>query len=357
VGVSLWTHIVRMVKWQKRFNARRRVGFGPRSAASAVSAVARAVASRVSRSSTKTMTQRTSGSSAPLTGHYDYKTDYRKRRKTKFQKRKAKGRRKWSRRVLKVVRNGNVGTVHLVKRSFATLTTLDGTSNSLCYGLNTLNGTASDAFNTANDMGEFLKEKDAVAWNNYNSTSVTDYQEAKLWVMHGTMEMTIRNTHATADAIIEAYYIRGTRPLPSEWSNANDTYVRGFYRQGRAQDPDTGALYDAPLTFATVGVTPFQNATFSRHYNIYKRQKFLIPAGGEINVVIHSRRPSTYSTSNTYNYATDRRFHGVLFQQQGTPTAATMAEATSVTYLSVRRYRAKFIPGNFVTDAIETTDP
>jgi hypothetical protein len=171
------------------------------------------------------------------------------------------------------------------------------------------------------------------------------------------MEMTIRNVGTENDAIIEAYFIRGTRPLESAWLSPTDCYGRGFYRQPRAEDPDTGATYDAPLSFKQIGVTPFQNQIFSRHYNIYKRQKFRLPPGNEINFVIHNGRPTAFATSDTYNYASDRRYHGVLFQQQGSPDASTTAQTTQVTYLSVRRYRCKFIPGNFVMGAYETTDP
>lgn len=294
----------------------------------------------------------------PLTGQFDFKTDYAKRRKSKKQKYKSKKRRRWSKSVVKAVRIANVGTTHIVKNSRGTLSTAAGLSDTVSYGLNGLNGTALDTFNTTNDIGEFLKEKDATAWNNYNSTSgLTYYQQAKLWVMHATMEMTIRNVDPNNDAIVEAYYIRGTRPLESAWLSPTDCYSRGLLRQGRAQDPDTGALYDEGLTFRQIGVTPFQCQIFSRHYNIYKRQKFRIPPGNEINIVIHSGRPHGYATSDAFNYATDRRYHGILFQQQGSPDSLTTAQATQVTYLSVRRYRCKFIPSNFAQGAYEATDP
>lgn len=344
-----------MAKWRTARKVATR--FARRVAAPAASAVAQAVVNKLATRAVTSTASRLSASSAPLTGQFDYKTDYSKRRPSKKQRKRIHYRRKWQSRVIRTVRNGNVGSVHLVKNSSATLTSTAGVSNAVCYGLNTLNGTASDTFNTCNDMGEFIKEKDLTSWTNFNANSTVEYQESKLWVMHGTMEMTIRNTHATNDALIEAYYIRGKRPLPSSWNNPCDTYVRGFYRQGRAQDPDTGALYDASLTFDMIGVTPFQCAQFSKHYNIYKRQKFRIPPGNEINIVIHQPRMTVYSTGNTYNYATDRRFHGILFQQQGSPDGTTIAQATSVTYLSVRRYRAKFIPSNFVMDSKEVTDP
>jgi len=348
-----------MARWRTGLR-KFRVSFGTRTRRTLAGSVATAVANKLNaRSATRTgtRTQTASSGSAPLTGQFDYKTDYSKRRKTRRQKKRITYRRKWQRRVLKTVREGNVGSVHLLKNSTATLTTTAGSSNAVSYGLNTLNGTASDAFNTANDIGEFLKEKDSGSWNNYNSVTLTEYTPYKMYLMHATMEMTIRNTHATNDALIEAYYIRGTRPLPSVWNNPTDTYVRGFYRQPRAADPDTGFQYDNSLVFSDIGVTPFQNSIFSKHYNIYKRQKFRIPPGSEINIVIHQPRHTMFSTPDTYPYATDRRYHGILFQQQGSPDITTTAQATSVTYLSVRRYRAKFIANNVVTDSKETTDP
>lgn len=324
----------------------------------ALAKVGLAALAKVAKTYTKARVQKyATQSMQPLTGQFDFKTDYAKRRKTSKQKKQSKKRRKWARSVIKVVRNANVGTTHIVKNSKATLSTAAGFSNAIGYGLYGLNGTAGDAFNTCNDIGEFIKEKDAAAWNNYNSTSLTIYQQSKLWVMHATMEMTIRNTDPNNDAIVEAYFIRGTRPLESAWLSPTDCYSRGLLRQSRAQDPDTGALYDQALDFKQIGVTPFQSQIFCRHFNIYKRQKFRIPPGNEVNFVIHSARPHGFATSDTYNFATDRRYHGIVFQQQGSPDASTTAQSTSVTYLSVRRYRAKFIPSNFVQGTFEVTDP
>lgn len=317
-----------------------------------------AALANVAKTYTKARVRKYASGPPPLTGQFDFKTDYAKRRKTLKQKKRSRKRRRWARSVVKAVRTANVGTVHLIKNSKATVTTDDGSSDAVSYGLYGLNGVAGDTFNTCNDVGEFIKEKDATAWNNYNSTSSSNYyQQSKLWVNHATMEMTIRNTHATNDAIVEAYYIRGRRPLESAWLSPTDCYARGIMRQIRAEDPDTGGLYDQALHFKQIGVTPFQSQIFCRHFNIYKRQKFRIPPGNEVSFVIYSRRPHAFATSDTYNFATDRRYHGVLFQQQGSPDGSTTAQPTSVTYLSVRRYRAKFIPANFVMGAMEVTDP
>ena len=124
--------------------------------------------------------QRFAQGPAPLTGQFDYKTDYSKRKKSKKQRKRNWKKRKWSRSVIKVVRNANVGTTHLVKNSKGTLTSSAGSSNSVAYGLNGLNGTALDTFNTCNDIAEFIKEKDAAIWDNFNSTAATYYQQLHL---------------------------------------------------------------------------------------------------------------------------------------------------------------------------------
>jgi len=297
----------------------------------------------------------TAQNTEPLTGQFDYKTDYRKRRLSRRVIRKVKKRRRWNRKVVNTVRNANVGSTHIIRRALCGLTADTNTSNSVCFGMYGLNGTSTDVFNPTADIAEIFKEIDITAFNNSTNPSVA-LPLHKIYSMHCTMELTARNT-GNADAIIEVYFIRGTRRSPPNL-NPVSIYADGFTKAQLASDPNTGNSFDAKLTFSTVGTTPFQSPLFCQHYRIYKRQKFRVPQGNEINIVLHDNKPRTYRMDQVFTASTDRSYHGVLIQQQGPPSAAgaeTYALPTAVTYSSIRRYRLKMFRDNLPKTAIDVS--
>lgn len=299
---------------------------------------------------------------SPLTGQFDYKTDYRKRRIGRRRRRVIKRKRRWRRKVVNTVRNANVGSTQIHKISLGLLNTGSGLSDACSFGLYGQNGNQSALLNSNADIREFFREISNTDWNNQITTAAS--QNHKIYAMHATMEMTIRN-RGTTDAIIEAYYIRGRRPAPvtldSVTGNPNGSpvqvYADAFAKMALASDPNTGNSFDAKPTFKTVGITPFQAPNFCRHYNIYKRQKFRVPPGNEISMMIHDRRPRTFTMMNSQNRHTDRSYHGILFQQQGSPdddgATQTSAQVTSVTYMSIRRYRIKMFRDNLEKTATD----
>lgn len=324
-----------------------------------VGAIATAVANRLNKSSTMTRTSSSNDTTNVLSENRDAKTDYRKRRLTRQRRRLQKTRRRWSRSVVNTVRKANVGTTHIVRRSAALLTTANDLSNSVCYGLYGLNGTANDTFNTTNDIGELFKEMDAASWANTNTFNTFGINH-KIYAFSAAMECTLRNESATT-AVIEAYFIRGKRPaFTTPYPSPTDVYANGFKRQQLATDPNTGAAFDGELNFQQVGVTPFQNTLFSRHYNIYKRQKYKIPPGEEISFVVTDPRARVFTMATARTYSTDRNYHGVLFQQQGVAALSdatpTYAKATGVSYVVQRRYRIKMMRDNLTKDAFEVTE-
>lgn len=313
------------------------------------------------RSSVKTEPGTRTRENLPLTGQFDYKTDYRKRRLTKRKRRYVYRKRRFARRIIRTIRNANTATTHLVRNSVFRSSSAQNTSNALCYGLNGLDGYgANDDVDTCNDISEFLKEKDPTNWNAWDTNATRNY---KLWVMHATQELTIRNT-GQLPCIVEAYYFRGKRPVRAAYANTPKAlYLQSFTKMPRAQDPDTGALYDTALTFDRIGTTPFQAQQFCQNCTVYKRQKFQLPSGADTNIIIHSRG-HTFSVADTKLYSFDRRYHGVFLQYQGLPQFDSLAtppyiKATNaeITVLSVRRYRCKFIDNSGAAQgAFETTD-
>lgn len=285
--------------------------------------------------------------SEPLTGQSDYKTDYRKRKLTPRRRRLVRKTVRWKRKVVRAVRDANTGSTHIVRRSLANLTSAGGLSNAIAYGVYGLNGTNNDDFNSTADIREILREINNTNALNANAASTVLASETdKVYCLHATLEMTLHNETATgAEALVEAYYIRGRRPTPPDFSPAS-IYSDGFIKSGLASAPNYPAnTFDNRLAFSQIGVTPFQCPWFTQHFQIYKRQKFRIVPGQEINMVIQSG-PATFRNNQVMQHSTDRRYHGILFQQQGSPsTVATPTPAipSQITYMAVRRYRLKMM--------------
>lgn len=315
--------------------------------------LARGAYKRYRSGARKSQPRAVSQNTEPLTGQYDYKTDYRKKRLSRRVLRKVKRKRRWNRKVVNVVRNANVGSTHIIRRSICQLTAASNTSNSVCFGMYGQNGTSTDVFNPTADIGEIFSEIDPSAWAASN-IGTTELPLHKIYSMHCTMEFTARNT-GTNDALLEVYFIRGTKRLYSG-TNPVDIYSDGFKKAQLASDPNTGNSFDTKLTFATVGTTPFQSPWFCQHYKIYKRQKFRVPQGNEINIVLHDNKPRTFRMDQTRSVSTDRTYHGILIQQQGPPSASgveTYSLPTSVTYSSIRRYRLKMFRDNLPKTALD----
>lgn len=291
-------------------------------------------------------------SSAPLTGNFDYKTDYRKRRLTRYRRRRVRRQRKWTRRVVKAVRENTLGSAHILRRSYAAdLLAGENMSNSASYMMYSLTGNTNLNVDPNNDVAQVLYEGAPTDWNNWESTSLTSVNH-KLHAYHGTMEVNIVNTSG-ADAWVEVYFIRARRRGEAAWISPNYVYNQGFKRQKPTIEPDTGAFVGAELVPTELGVTPFQNSLFCSMFNIYKRQKFRVPAGGEVSFTMHDPRPRTYTIAGVKPYAWDRGTSGVLIQWQGVARGGEFPVASAASALSfnvVRRYRYKFSRDDTPTD-------
>lgn len=323
----------------------------------AVSAARGAYTYARSRSKAANFSARSQQQSAPLTGQFDYKTDYSKRRLTRRRRRVVKRKRKWRRKVVNTVRNANVGSTHIVRRSLFNNISLESQSNAVTYGMYGLNGTTNDTDNSTADMREIFREISETDWASTDTGSAG--QLHKIYSMHATMEITIRNVGAF-EALLEAYYIRGSRRTRLG-TNPTNFYAEGFAKAEIASDPNTGNTFDSKLAFTTVGTTPFQSPLFCQNFNIYKRQKFKIPAGGEINMVIHNPKSKVFRMDYTKSASTDRSYHGILFQHQGSPglnlaeTAFVNARSSSLLFFAVRRYRIKMFRDNLPKTALDNS--
>lgn len=306
-------------------------------------------------------TRENTNPSAPLTGNYDYKTDYSRRRLGRRARRRMRMRRKRSRKAWKRAKLAAATTTHILKRTLSVISSVIDAASAVSFGLYGVNGSPSSTDNPIKDVGELFDEMDSTAWANADFPAYAALNH-KLYFQHATLEITVKNTSTENDALIEAYFIRGKRRMSAAWLSPAQVYDSGFAKQPIAAGPNGAILgdeiFETPLGHSMIGTTPFQNAEFTKGYNIYKRQKFRIPPGNEINFVISDSRPRSFSMIESKVISTDRRFHGVLFNQQGSPTSgppALTAGATQVTYLAVRRYRMKMVRDNITTDAFDTS--
>lgn len=312
------------------------------------------------RSFTRTKTK-SNQRSTPLTGQFDYKVDYTKRRLGRKAQRRAKKTRKWRRKVVRTVQNNMIGTTHIVRRNFDSLSVGRDVSDACSFSLNGPDGQGTDGRNSQNDIGEILREMDPASWTALNVFDQPANNQ-RLFILNAIMEMTVRNS-GDNDAIIECYWWKAKTTTPNNvWPSAFQMYAESFNRQGRATNPEipSNQLGEAQLSHVDVGVTPFQNQLFCRNYTILKRVKYRIQPNQEISFIM--KGPSgTYTAQQIKDKASIPKTMGVLFNQQGPPgpatseppAAATVSQASRCEYLCVKRYRCKLLENNLAKDAFD----
>lgn len=341
-----------LVRRSLRIAGRNARQYGPVVAYGVGRALGTAARNRFKGMGSRTRTSDESGNSAPLTGHYDYKTDYRKRRLTRRRRRVFRRRRRWRNRIVRTVREATIGSSHILRRSFQPdVTSPNAGSASVAYTMYGLNGTNNPNVNTNNDIGQSMYEMDSSSWSDWESSTLSA-ENHRVHALHGTMEVTMVNS-GTQDALVEVYHIRARRRVEATMGDPNRLYNIGFEKQGPTIEPDSGAQVGAELTPTELGVTPFQNSLFCRHFNIYKRQKFRIPVGGEVSFVKTDRRRRTYTLGGVKPFAWDRNTIGVLVQFQGVAAgggAPNPAVEAKLTFSVIRRYRFKFTRDDLPTD-------
>ena len=288
----------------------------------------------------------------PITNRYDFTTDYRKRRQSKRQRRKARRKRKWKRRVVNTVRTANIGSSHMLRRSFsADVTAAANTQGTASFTIYGLNGTNDPNLNTTNDMGQFMYDISNADWNNWDSATLAS-KIHRIHSFHATMEFNMVNT-GTSDAFVEVYFIRARGRQAASWGDPTKVYNVGFLKQGVTTDPNSGNPIGSELTPTELGVTPFQNSLFCRFFTIYKRQKYRISPGAEVSFVHMDRRVRNFTIGGVKPYAWDKATSGVLVQWQGVAVgggAPAPAVASAMTFNVTRRYRFKFVRDDQPTD-------
>lgn len=293
--------------------------------------------------------------SAPLTGYSDYKVDYKKRKLTRRSKRVIFRKRKWTRKVVRAVRESTTGSAHVVRSSFAPgrESPANGSAwfSATIYGLN---GTNDPNINCCNDLGQAFFNADSTAWTNWDSNGpVLDSRSQRIEAFHATMEFTMLNTGAN-DVLAEVYFIRARKRTERYYTDPSYVYETGFSKQDTTREPDSNTLMGSALAASQMGVTPFQNSLFCRTFNIIKRVKHRIQAGGEVSFIHRDARTRWFTLKDTKAYSMSNATSGVLVQFQGVPVAGgapSAAAPAQLTFTVQRRYRFKFLSGEMSTDA------
>lgn len=288
----------------------------------------------------------------PITSRYDFTTDYRKRRQSKRQRRKSRRKRKWQRRIVNTVRAANIGSSHMLRRSFsADVTAAANTQGTASFTIYGLNGTNNPNLNTTNDMGQFMYDISNADWNNWDSATLTSKMH-RIHSFHATMEFNMVNT-GESDAFVEVYFIRAKSRQAASWGDPTNVYNVGFLKQGVTTDPNSGNPVGSELTPTELGVTPFQNSLFCRFFTIYKRQKYRISPGAEVSFVHMDRRVRTFTIGGVKPFAWGKGTSGVLIQWQGVAVGGGVpspAASSAMTFNVTRRYRFKFVRDDQPTD-------
>lgn len=352
----------RFVRYAGRYA--RASGAKRRAAGAAAAAVAQQF--RSSRSYTNTYTKRSR--SRPLTAQSDYKVDYVKRKLGRRQRAVAKRKRVWSRKVVRAVRLSTIGSSHTCYSGFAAdISSAPGLSGIVSASLYGLNGNATTNANNCNDIGILMYEMDPAAWNSWNSNNavVTAAVNPRVESYHAIMEFTMRNT-GDDDMIAEVYYVRCRKYIPAVggqkpitgMSDIASVYRTGFQKQGPAIEPDSGETIGAELAFDQLGVTPFQNSLFCRHFVITRRVKYRLAPSQEVSFILSDTRLRSFRLNGVINNALGPATMGVLVQFQGVSSgvtqdfpAGTPALPSKLTINTQRRYRVKYFRDEMTTDS------
>lgn len=289
----------------------------------------------------------------PVTGQHDYKTDYVRKRMPR------RRRRRWLSFKKKVdfISDKKHGLKSWIVTQPETFTATQDTSNMFVEELFSIDGDTNHK-----DVGDIARAilGDTVFNNEYSVSGSSGINTSKaISFESANMEVTMTNTGANG-AIVEVYHFqcrKDARQFATPgYNNPGGYYVVGFNKTSTPSDPDTlndpDPVVSDPLTFSTVGTTPFQCPLFCSHFQIIKREKFTVPAGSSIQKSLRIPKNRSLNVNNLRSLNCKRGWtEGFLFQFQGLPGSVTgtavKALATTVNVLTVKRYSYYLRAGGF----------
>lgn len=289
----------------------------------------------------------------PVTGQHDYKTDYVRKRMPR------RRRRRWLSFKKKVdyISDKKHGLKSWLVTQPETFSSAQDKSNFFVEELFSIDGDGNHK-----DVGDIARAilGNAVFDNQYSVFGSSGTPTSKIISFESAnMEVTVANTGSNG-AIVEVYSFRCRKDARQfstvGYNNPGGYYVVGFNKMDEPTDPDTLNEPDPgvsePLTFDTVGTTPFQCPMFCSHFQIMKREKFTIPAGGSIQKSLRLPKNRALNINTLRSLNCKRGWtEGFMFQFQGLPgtvsETAIKALPTTLNVYTVKRYSYYLRAGGF----------
>jgi len=277
----------------------------------------------------------------PVTGHYDYKVDYRYKRMPR------RKRKRWMsfKRKVNWVSTQQGGLKSFVVNHKAVINAATDNSNGSHETLYSIDGVTN-----CKDVGDIMRGTiGSTVFDNELSTTVDNIRNQRsITFASANIEVTISNSGSNT-IILEAYHFRCRKThLQMTDGSYNDPwgiYRLGFLKSTLITDPQTSAQIpsSAKPTFATPGTTPFQSTRFCSHFKVLRRSKFTIPAGGQIQLSLRIPGNKVINAGNIRSMIVAPRlsegwiyqFQGIPGQDAGNPVHALPGQ---INVFSVRRY-------------------
>lgn len=347
-----------------------------------------AIRNRATRRSQPRQTQNNARAASagdnPLTTQHDFKVDYRRRRRTRKLRRRVKNGKRFTRNVVNAYVRTMQSPKQVAKLAQFTRSCLANTSAYFSVMLHTADGQY-DTDNPQADWREWFIEgspQNRRGWDELhlpNAPPLYPFVSERgraIRCNSASMEVTIRNTGAHP-AILSVYRIVCRRDWPFVGQDAESIYEQGFKYSGRVTEIDqpveAGAPYgmwDSQMTPGQLTSTPFQSYLFTRIFQIYRRTKYQLSPGEEINLTLKTNRPRiVYMDKVRGRSVAARLTHGYFIDFQGCPQYfdvnfpeeppdyVSRSAPAQLTIQKMVRYSLTMMPGKRPSTSYDTTDP
>jgi len=325
---------------------------------------------------------RAAGGDNPLTTQHDFKIDYRRRRRTRRLRRRLKRGRRFTRRVVNSYIRATQAPQHVAKLALFQRTCLINQSAYFGCLLHPGDGTFTGD-NPQGDWREFFIEgstENRRGWDDLaNPVAGPLYPDISersraIRCQSAQMEFTIRNV-GTNPALVNVYRIVCRRSWPFPGYPIEQLYEEGFRRAGRITEvtqPVEGAntvlgtappegMWDPQMRPEQLTSTPFQSFYFTRHFTIYRRTKYQLAPGEEINLMLKSNRPKIVNMFKVRgNSFVAGLTHGYFVDFQGVPATLedeTFTESATLAVQKQVRYSLSPLPMKRQQTSFDTQDP
>lgn len=319
----------------------------------------------------------------PLTTQHDFKVDYKRRKRTRRMRRRQRRARKFTRRVVNSYMRATTSPKHVAKAALFTVQAPVGGSNFFGALLHTSDGNYTSD-NPQADWREFFREgssENAVGWDNIiDPSAAPQYPDVNrrnraMRCNSSAMEFTVRNTGSNS-CLVNVYRVVCKLNVPFVGFTIEQLYDHGFRYAGRVTEvtqPVEGTgndgvappygMWDSQIVSSHLVATPFQSATFTKYFTIYRRTKYQLAPGEEFSLMLRDNRPKHIDMNRMRGNSFVRGLtHGYFVDFQGVPvsvgdpvTGTTTAEAKLAIQKMVR-YSLNMLPEKRVATSYDVQD-